>query len=68
MIREGGSGQRLQACGSFDVITGEYSFTLASGQICLTFDFLSREDIQHIFSCLSCLLGSSEITTNGPEC
>jgi hypothetical protein len=51
----------IQACGSFDVLTGEYSFSLSGGRLLVTFDFLSRHDIEHLISCLSCMIESSEI-------
>lgn len=47
---------RIQACGSFDPKTGEYSFSLAGGHLAVSFDFLSKDDVEHIVSCLSCLL------------
>jgi hypothetical protein len=47
---------KIQACGTFDPTLDEYSFTLACGALAVTFEFLSKEDIEHINSCLSCML------------
>jgi hypothetical protein len=46
----------IQATGSFDSLNDEYRFSLCSGQLVVSFDFLSRRDIEHIKSCLDCLL------------
>ena len=50
----------IQATGSFDVLTDEYSFSICSGSLVLTFDFLKKKDIEHLVSCLSCMLVSDE--------
>jgi hypothetical protein len=55
----------IQASGYFDSRTDEYSFTLCSGDLVVTFDFLSKEDIKHLHSCLECLLLSEEPPDNG---
>lgn len=47
---------QIQACGSFDPSMDEYSFTIASGALVVTFEFLKKEDIEHLNSCLSCML------------
>lgn len=54
------SAEKIQACGSFDPIENEYSFTLVSGALVVTFEFLKQEDIEHIHSCLDCLLTTEE--------
>ena len=46
----------IQATGSFDVLTDEYSFSICSGSLVVTFDFLKKNDIEHLVSCLSCML------------
>jgi len=46
----------IQASGYFDVLTEEYALTLASGSLVVTFDFLKKGDIEHLISCLSCML------------
>jgi hypothetical protein len=46
----------IQATGSFDVLTDEYSFSIGSGSLVVTFDFLKKKDIEHLVSCLSCML------------
>lgn len=56
--------QSLQACGSFDPLTNEYSLSLTSGSLLLTFDFLTRDQVEHIKSCIDCMLISSEPTSN----
>lgn len=48
----------VQCCGSFDAATDEYSFTAASGGLCVTFEFLSRKDIIEMKDCLECMLNS----------
>lgn len=48
--------EKIQACGSFDPLTDEYSFTIACGALAVTFEFLKKEDVEHINSCLSCML------------
>lgn len=50
----------IQATGSFDVLTDEYSFSICSGFFVITFDFLKRKDIEHLVSCLSCMLVDDE--------
>lgn len=56
--------QSLQAAGSFDSLTGEYSLSLASGSLLVTFDFLTRDQVEHIKSCIDCMLISSQPTPN----
>ena len=52
----------IQATGSFDVLTDEYSFSICSGSLAITFDSLKKKDIEHLVSCLSCMLMSNEPT------
>ena len=52
----------IQATGSFDVLTDEYSFSICSGSLVVTFDFLKKDDIEHLVSCLSCMLVDDEPT------
>ena len=52
----------IQATGSFDVLTDEYSFSICSGSLVVTFDFLKKKDIEHLVSCLSCMLMNNELT------
>lgn len=52
----------IQATGSFDVLTDEYSFSICSGSLVVTFDFLKKNDIEHLVSCLSCMLVNDELT------
>ena len=52
----------IQATGSFDVLTDEYSFSICSGSLVVTFDFLKKKDIEHLVSCLSCMLVDDELT------
>lgn len=47
---------RIQATGHFDPVDEEYSFTIASGGLVVTFEFLKKVDIEHLHSCLSCML------------
>jgi len=51
---------RIQTTGYFDVLTDEYAFTICSGPLVLTFEFLKEEDIREMVSCLSCMLGDDE--------
>lgn len=62
----------LQACGSFDPLVDKYSISIAiegalkgptvalesgsDGSLCVSFDCLSREDLEHLESCISCML------------
>ena len=46
----------IQASGSFDVLANEYSLTVCSGSLVVSIDFLKREDIEHLMSCLECML------------
>lgn len=48
----------VQCCGSFDAATDEYSFTAASGGLCVTFEFLSRADVIEMKDCLESMLSS----------
>jgi len=52
----------IQATGSFDVLTDEYSFSICSGSLVVTFDFLKKKDIEHLVSCLSCMLIDNQLT------
>lgn len=38
----------------------EYSLTVTSGGMAVTLDFLKKEDMRHLLSCLSCMLDSDE--------
>ena len=51
---------RISCCGSDDPVTGEYCFSAVSGGLCISFDFLKREDIEEMQSCLECLLLSEQ--------
>jgi hypothetical protein len=46
----------IQASGSFDSLADEYSLTVCSGSLVVSIDFLKREDIEHLMSCLECML------------
>lgn len=46
----------IQACGYHDVLTDEYALTVASGSLVVTFDFLKKGDVEHLISCLSCMI------------
>lgn len=52
----------IQATGCFDVLADEYSFSICSGSLVVTFDFLKKNDIEHLVSCLSCMLINDELT------
>jgi hypothetical protein len=54
----------LQAVGSHDPLTDEYCLSLASGSLLVTFHFLTRDQVEHIKSCIDCMLMSSEIESN----
>ena len=46
----------FQAAGSYSHLTDDYTLSLASGQICITLEPLQKEDIEHLISCLECML------------
>jgi len=46
----------IRASGSFDVLANEYSLTICSGSLVVSIDFLKQEDIEHLMSCLECML------------
>lgn len=48
--------ERIQTCGSYDAADDEYSLTFSSGGLVVTFDFLNKEDIEELISCLNCML------------
>ena len=50
----------IQATGSYDVLTKEYSFSICSGELAVTFEFLKKKDIEHFISCLTCMLCNDE--------
>ena len=50
----------VSCCGSYDPVTREYSFSAVSGGLCISFDFLKKEDIEEMKSCLECLLFSEQ--------
>jgi len=52
--------ERIQTCGSYDAAEDEYSLTVSSGGLVVTFDFLSEEDIGELVSCLNCMLIKDE--------
>ena len=54
----------IQASGYYDILTEEYAFTVCSGSLIISFDFLKKEDIEHLISCLSCMLPDDEPTAN----
>lgn len=53
--------ESIQASGSFDVLADEYSLTVCSGSLVVSIDFLKREDIEHLMSCLECMLVDENI-------
>ena len=57
--------QLIQACGSVDILTGDYSLSIASGRLVVSFDFLKKEDIEHLISCLSCMIAPLETEHHG---
>jgi hypothetical protein len=59
--------QLIQACGSFDILTGEYSLSIASGRLVVSFDFLKKDDIEHLISCLSCMIATHETENHGTQ-
>lgn len=52
--------ERIQATGSYDGTTEEYSLSLGSGGLIVSFDFLKEDDIREILSCLTCMLPANE--------
>lgn len=50
----------IQASGYFDVLTEEYALTVCSGSLVISLDFLKKEDVEHLISCLSCMLADEE--------
>lgn len=50
------SHDRIQTIGSYDPERDEYSFTVASGVLVTSFEFLKEEDVRRMLSCLECLL------------
>lgn len=50
--------QRIQCCGTFDAAADEYCFTAASGGLCVSFEFLRKEDVVEMRDCLDCMLAS----------
>lgn len=51
----------IQTTGYYDIRTGEYAFTVCSGTLVVTFEFLSERDIREMVSCLSCMLVDDDI-------
>lgn len=50
----------IQASGYYDVLTEEYALTVCSGSLVVSLDFLKKADIEHLISCLSCMLDNEE--------
>ena len=50
----------IQASGYFDILTEEYALTITSGSLVLTLDFLKKKDVEHLMSCLECMLVSDQ--------
>ena len=48
--------EKIQATGSYDETTEEYSLSIGSGGLIVSFDFLKEADILEILSCLNCML------------
>lgn len=46
----------LQATGSYDESKDEYSLAIATDRTLFAFDFLKKEDLEHIQSCIECML------------
>jgi hypothetical protein len=53
---------RVSCCGSYDPVTDEYCFTVTSGGLCISFEFLKKEDVEEMKSCIECLLLSEQPT------
>lgn len=60
MVKNNKKNQPIQATGSYDILTKEYSFSICSGELVVTFEFLKKKDIKHIVSCLNCTLLQDE--------
>ena len=50
------SAPSIQCAGSFDALTNEYSLSFSNGQILLSLDYLKRDDIEEIASCLVAMM------------
>lgn len=50
----------IQTTGTADFKTDEFSFTICENNIAITFDGLTREDVEEMISCLSCMLMTEE--------
>ena len=50
----------IQASGSYNVKISlgaeDYSISIATGKLCVTLEPLNKEDIEHLISCLQCML------------
>lgn len=51
---------RVQATGSYDGATNEYSLSISQGNSFFGFDYLKKSDIEHLMSCLECMLACDE--------
>lgn len=47
---------KIQTTGTYDPERDEYSFTVASGVLVTSFEFLKEADVRRMLSCLECLL------------
>ena len=54
----------IQTTGYVDIYTGDYAFTVCSGTLVVTFEFLKEADIREMISCLSCMLVDDEKPTD----
>ncbi len=55
------SWQEIQATGSYDTVMDEYSLTITGGSLTITFEFLKKDDLEHIKSCIDCMLNSTHL-------
>jgi hypothetical protein len=52
------SAPSIQCAGSFDSLTGDYSFSISTDQLLFSLDYLKRSDIEEIASCLVAMMDS----------
>jgi len=42
-------------------VMDEYSLTITGGSLIITFEFLKKRDLEHIKSCIDCMLDSTPL-------
>jgi hypothetical protein len=57
----------IQCAGSFDALTGDYSLSISTNQLFFSLDYLKRDDIEEIASCLVSMMDADLAANENSE-